>query len=300
MNKIHLICNPVSGKGNTQVVLEKIKEWIKTQNQLDIQIHLTENEGHATVIARDLTATNDPVTLLVLGGDGTLNEVLNGIVNFKNTNIGLLPFGSGNDFAVALNLPTNDPIALVNAYVNQPQVHAIDYLLLNDKYRVINCVGLGMSAEVISYRNKMKHFKPKTQYKIASTVRALLWKGFTYKVSYDKQPPLDVKSMWFTINNGVCVGSGMYTAKHSKIDDGLISVMCLQTFNRIKTLSVLMNAKKGNIDKVKYAFFRDCKEIDIDLNDDVVEFDGNLIEHQNHVNVKVIEKGVNFLFPISR
>ncbi|MCQ3907719.1 MAG: hypothetical protein MJ219_03110 [Mycoplasmoidaceae bacterium] len=134
---------------------------------------MTENLGHATSITRDLTSTGQKVTILILGGDGTVNEVLNGIDKFENTQIGILPFGSGNDFSRALKMPTNDAITLINEYINNPTIKPIDYLLINNKYRAINEVGLGMSAEVIAFRNKMKRFKPKTQYKLATVVKSL-------------------------------------------------------------------------------------------------------------------------------
>ncbi|MCQ3908772.1 MAG: hypothetical protein MJ200_04520 [Mycoplasmoidaceae bacterium] len=134
---------------------------------------MTENIGHATSIARDLTSTNNPVTIFVIGGDGSVNEVLNGINNFEATTLGILPYGSGNDFVRVLGLNNPDPVKLIDAYINNPQVKKIDYLLLNDKYRAINEIGLGLCAEVISMRNKMKHFKPKTQYKIATLVKSL-------------------------------------------------------------------------------------------------------------------------------
>lgn len=295
MKDIHLICNPVSGQGQTVKVLDAIKDWVKTQPNLNLIIHMTENIGHATSITRDLTSTGQPVTIISLGGDGTVNEILNGINQFENTQIGILPFGSGNDFVKALKLASNDAISLLNEYVNNPVIRHVDYMVINDKYRAINEIGLGMSAEVIDFRNRMKHFKPKTQYKIATIIKALFWKTFNYRVSYDKGQPQDIKSMWFTINNGNCIGGGMVTEPDAKIDDGLLSISYLKTFKHIETIGVLAKAKKGKIKEIKYNVRLTCKEIDIVANDAVVEFDGNLLEHQNNVNVKVVPGKLNIL-----
>lgn len=288
MKDIHLICNPVSGQGQTVKVLDSIKEWAKLQAGLNLIVHMTENVGHATSIARDLTSTGKKVIILVLGGDGTVNEVLNGINQFENTQIGILPFGSGNDFARALKMPTNDAITLINEYINNPTIKTADYLLVNGKYRAINEVGLGMSAEVIALRNKMKRFKPKTQYKLATIAKSLFWKQFKYNVSYDKGQPQQILSMWFTMNNGICIGGGTITDPDSKYDDGLISVSYLKTFNHIETLPVLAKVSKGKIANVKHNVRLTCKEVDIQVDNVVVEFDGNLLEHQNNINVKVI------------
>lgn len=296
MMKIHLICNPVSGKGKALATLDRIKEWLSANPELNVQIHLTENVGHATSIARDLTKGEEQVTLLVLGGDGTVNEVLNGIVNFKTTALGILPFGSGNDFVRALKMQNPDPIELMKAYINQAKIRKVDYLVLNDKYRAINGIGLGMSAEVISYRNKMKHFSPETQYKIASTLKALFWKSFTYNLSIDKNPASKINSMWFTMNNGIAVGSGLIVAPDAQIDDGLISVTFVRKFNHIKTIPMLIKTKKGKIAQAKETGRFTCKEIDIETDFEiVVEFDGNLLEHQKQINVKIVPQELRLL-----
>ncbi len=297
MKTVHIIYNPTSGKGSTKDALDKIKAWATSQEDLNLVLHQTENVGHATIITKDLTSSTTPVTIFSLGGDGTLNEVLNGIENFETTQVGILPYGSGNDFVKALNYGNPDPVQLVDAYINRPHVMKCDYLLLNDKYRAINEVGLGMSAEVIAFRNSMKHFKPATQYKIATVVRALLWKKFNYTYSVDKGQPQQIDSMWFTMNNGFAVGGGLITTHQAKVNDGIMNVSYIKNFPRIATLSVLTKTKKGKIDQIKYHGEFACKEIDIETNNATVEYDGNLIENQNHVNVKIIPGKLNLLLP---
>lgn len=295
MIEVHLICNPTSGKGRALNILNSIKEWAVSHQDLNLIIHETENIGHATSITRDLTSTGKPVKILVLGGDGSVNEVLNGIQNFENTTLGILPFGSGNDFARALNFVKPQPLELMETYVYKPNVKKIDFMLLNDKYRAINEIGLGMSAEVLAYRDKMKRFKPETQYKIATFIKAFFWKLFSYQISIDKQPDKEIKSMWFTINNGYAIGGGMITAADAKIDDGLISVMYVNKFSRIKTLPILLRAKKGKISTSKQASNFTCKELDLKGQDMTLEYDGILLEHLDHINVKIVPGKLNIL-----
>lgn len=295
MKTIHLICNPVSGKGLTLTSLSKIKDWAKVQNDLDLKIHMTENVGHATIITKDLTSTGQPVTIFVLGGDGTVNEVLNGIDNFENTKIGILPFGSGNDFAFALDLKMNDPVELFNAYLNNSKERKVDFLLLNNKYRVMNAVGIGLSADVIACRNKMKHFKPHTQYSIATIRKSLFWRGKDLTIQLDDGAPQSIRTMWLTCNNGKRVGSNVITAPTSKVDDGLINLSYIDAFKHIKTLHYLIKIKKGQIEKVPVAKFATAKEINISLSDSPIEYDGNLLEHQNQVNIKVVPSKLNLI-----
>lgn len=295
MIDIHIICNPTAGKGSAADALNKIKDWIKFQENLNIIIHLTEKEGHATEITKDLTSQNRPVTLIIIGGDGTIGEVLNGIVNFDLTTIGIIPFGSGNDFVKSLQLTKKDPVALISEYVNIGKMIKADYMLVNDKYRAINSCGLGMSAEVVATRNAMKHFKPATQYKLASMKCALAWKGFEYEMSVDGKEPEHVKCMWFAMTNGTHVGGGLRTAPDGLPNDGKMTVMYLKTHNRLKTLPILTKTKKGKALDLKQSVHFQAKQIDLVLNDNNVEYDGNVLQHQYKLNVKVIPGKLNLL-----
>lgn len=296
MNTIHLICNPISGKGSALESLNKIKEWVKTQNDIDLQVHLTENDGHATIITKDLTSTGKPVTIFVLGGDGSLNEVLNGIDNFENTKIGILPFGSGNDFAFSLGMKITDPVDVFHNLVTNAKEVVTDYILLNDKYRAINSIGVGLSADVIAYRNKMKHFSPKTQYKIATILISLFWKSKHMNLKIDNLDSKEIDSFWLTITNGKRIGSAIICAPDAKVDDGLLSLTYLKTFkNKLKNLGYLSKIRKGKIKELPIYNSALAKEINIDIPDSPVEYDGNLLEHQTHVNVKVIPNKIHFL-----
>ncbi len=295
MITVHLIYNPTSGKGAANAAFAKIKNWVDTQKDIKLVAHPTENAGHASIIARDLTSGDEVVNLFVMGGDGTLNEVLNGIVNFAKTKMAVLPFGSGNDFAFALNLGSNDPVELFHAYVRNPKERLVDYLIINNKYKVINAVGIGLSAEVINCRDKMKHFKPSTQYTIATIRKSLFWKAISYTMQLDDKAPQSIETMWMTINNGRRVGSNVITSTSSKLDDGLASITYLQRFSHLKTLHYLSKIKKGLIEKLKPSKCATAKKVTIDLSDACIEYDGNLLKHQNHIVVEVVPSKLHLL-----
>ena len=296
MIQVHLICNPVSGQGRTVEVLNQIKDWAKFQQNLDLKIHVTENIGHATIIAQDITSSNDANTIIVLGGDGTLNEVLNGIKNFENTYVGVLPYGSGNDFVGSIGLsPKADPVALTNTYINSPKIRKVDYLVFNDKYKAINSITLGVSANVIALRNKMKHFKPKTQYTLATFAKSFFWKSFKATMTYDDNPTMPIDSLWLTINNGKRIGGGIVTAPEAVVDDGLITCSYVKKFNHLLTFTHLIKIKRGHISKLKENVRFNCKHISFDLPDLTVEYDGCLLEHQNKLDVKIVHHGLNLL-----
>ena len=106
----HVLINPTSKSGRG-IKLWKILEPIFTERDIKYKMMYSEYPGHIVKIVAKLT---DPlegygrINLIVVGGDGTMNEVLQGIIDFDNIRIGYIPTGSSNDFARALKYP-KDP-----------------------------------------------------------------------------------------------------------------------------------------------------------------------------------------------
>lgn len=94
------------------------REWRELKDELFLRdiphkAYLTESPGHAQKIAKKISELDeDDITIIVLGGDGTLNEVINGITDFDKVRVGLIPLGSANDFAKGMGIPTNSIDAL--------------------------------------------------------------------------------------------------------------------------------------------------------------------------------------------
>ena len=106
MRRIQIIVNNGAGTGRAHRV------WNETQcllrgYKIKYEAHMTRYEGHAAKLAEQISRVKgeEPVYLLVVGGDGTINEVLNGITDFDKVRFGVIPTGSGNDFGRNLKLP---------------------------------------------------------------------------------------------------------------------------------------------------------------------------------------------------
>ena len=107
------IVNPNARSGLGQKLWLLVKADLKERGA-KYQVFFTKYQRHATNIVRDLTSDLRPHTLVVLGGDGTINEVVDGIVQLENVTLGYIPIGSSNDFARGLGLPTDTKQALDN------------------------------------------------------------------------------------------------------------------------------------------------------------------------------------------
>lgn len=115
---IYCIVNDTSGTGRCRNVLKKVTDRL-SEKGAEHMLYITEYKGHATEIAEKLSKLpEEKVTIVVIGGDGTINEVLNGIVDFDKVRLGIIPAGSGNDFARGLKIETD-----INELVDKLIIH---------------------------------------------------------------------------------------------------------------------------------------------------------------------------------
>ena len=150
---IHIIVNPVSGKKKATKNL-RIVERMLMERGIEYEIHATCEVHDGESIARRLSEQGE-TEFVVLGGDGTLHEVLNGLVDPSICTLGLIPSGTGNDFAGMLGLPLDAEKAMAIILKGQPQ--PIDYFKVGNR-RCMNVCGLGMDVDVLErcQRGKMK------------------------------------------------------------------------------------------------------------------------------------------------
>ena len=139
--------NARSGRG---ILLWKQIEKILLEKEIAYNVLFTKYQHHATRLVHDLTSDGTPHTIVVLGGDGTLNEVIDGIRYLDKVTLGYIPLGSGNDFARGLGLPTDIHSALEQilspSHYTAMNVGVLDYE--NKHRRIAVSTGIGFDAAV--------------------------------------------------------------------------------------------------------------------------------------------------------
>lgn len=122
---LYFIINEGARSGKGKLVWEQIKGLIDNR-QLSYQCYKTKYIGHARKLASMITSESSYSDLLItVGGDGTVNEVINGIQDFQNIRLGVIPVGSGNDYARGLSL-TSDPLCSIKHLLDRPEEMTID------------------------------------------------------------------------------------------------------------------------------------------------------------------------------
>ncbi|MBD5095383.1 MAG: diacylglycerol kinase family lipid kinase, partial [Lachnospiraceae bacterium] len=126
MKTYHFIVNTHSGSDKGKTIWGNILSFIKEQ-QIDYKIYLPDSADDATLLVSRLTSNlNEDIHIVVVGGDGTINAVLQGIVDFEHTLLSCIRIGSGNDFARNMNIPKNYEENILHL-LNSPKEYKLDY-----------------------------------------------------------------------------------------------------------------------------------------------------------------------------
>ena len=259
----HIISNPAAGKTKSGKSLQIVQD-VFTESGAAFETHLTERAGDATEIARRLTE-NGETEIIALGGDGTLHEVLNGLADPSACNFGLIPSGTGNDFAEKIGLPLDaDATARI---VLKGEVKETDYLEVGGM-RCMNVAGVGMDVDVLErcqkgkMKGKLKYFK--------SLLQSLFsFKG--YRVEIQSEEVTETRDVLLAAAcNGSQFGGGIRICPAADVADGKLDVVIVDCLGgKWKIIKAFMALLKGKIleypaakhflcDTVKFLPKQDC------------------------------------------
>ncbi len=257
---LDFIVNPIAGGKdgkNMQKVLSAMQQRLN-ERKIDFIIHFTEHKRHATEITKQLIEKGAQ-NIVVVGGDGTLHEVLNGFSNFENVALGIIPAGTGNDFASAIKLP-EDPVKALDIILDgQPQY--TDFMQM-PTVRGLNIIGMGLDVDVLKKYNGYKK-----QNKFAYT-RALISALFHFKyANFDAHfngENRPYRSFVACVANGHRYGGGLQVCPVATPTDGLLDFVAVTEINKFGIIGAFLKLKKGQVLTLKQAIHERTTEIQID------------------------------------
>lgn len=281
MKVIHIL-NPVAGQGGA--VKYKDLEGV----------YITRGKNDATEFVKKTVAKGEPVHFNVYGGDGTVNEVVNGLIGApEDTSFSIVPVGTGNDLLRTFELSDKENVRA-------------DVLTVSGRYAV-NAVNTGFDLDVVL---KAAEFKKKPfisgTLAYALGVVAVLCKKFgkdmriEYTDENGKSEVYEGTCLLTVCANGQYYGGGFHCSPAADISDGLIDLMIIKKVTRLKFITLIGKFMKGrHIDLEtlkpiksfeKYMIFKKCKSITI-KNIDRICADGEIWD-TNEVKVDILPSAV--------
>lgn len=293
------IVNPMSGKQNAAVLVsEEIK---KLDKKYDCEIYITKGSGDAERYIRNYLLNNsEKVRFYACGGDGTVNEVVNGIAPFEHGSFSIYPCGSGNDFVKAFG--SKDKFLNIKNLVEGSETK-IDVMKADDRY-CINICNFGFDSYVAKKMNKVRSI-PFIGGKNAYTTGVVLGLMRAMKnkaaVFCDGRKFNDGTLLLCTIANGNYVGGKYKCSPKADVFDGLLDVCLVSPVSRVTFLKLINAYAEGkHLDDPRfknYIHYKRCKTVEIisDKNFDI-SLDGEIIS-LSHTMIKIIPNGINFIIP---
>ncbi|MBR0575751.1 diacylglycerol kinase family lipid kinase [Proteiniclasticum sp. BAD-10] len=292
------IVNPVAGNGialrMTDTIHKLFKELKLKYTDIDYEIVYTKEEGHATEIARRYSAKAD-YRIYAVGGDGTLNEVLNGMVG-SGSSLGCIPGGSGNDFIKSIVTKFDRRRILMNTVLGSEE--EIDLGEVDGRY-FINIASMGFDASVVNNVEKFKAVKllPNKFAYLASVLdTAKDFQDLNLRMVIDGEE-LDTSAFMVAIANGKYYGGGIKIAPDANIRDGLLDVILVRNITRSKIMRFLPLAVQGKHMDLEEVTFQRAKSISLYSDEPVyVNIDGEL-EARREAHFSIGNQKVKFIIP---
>lgn len=293
------ILNPAAGKKSLALsLIPEIKQAFLTATEQPT-IHITDQPGKATALARAEVEKGDRVRVYACGGDGTLLEVATGIMGAENAELACIPCGSGNDFV--RTMPCGDRFRNVAAQV-AGVARPIDAICCNDRLSM-NLCSMGMDADVGAKMVDFKHLPLVSgsmayNLAVASVFFGRLGSKLRVEMETENGPVYRKGEYMFALAaNGRYYGGGYHGSPNSKPDDGVLDFVLVKKISHLKVLRFLGKYKNG--DHLGLPFcesFRGTKMTVYADEPTVVSADGECFKTKN-VTFSILPGAISFVFP---
>jgi diacylglycerol kinase (ATP) len=261
LNSYKFIVNPIAGGGRASALVPKIQEYFNNAGA-EFDIYTTRGPKDAIEAAAEAAAKGFDIVVAV-GGDGTVNEVLNGIAE-TGAALATVHGGKGNDFATAINMPRN--IEKACASLLKAEIKQIDLGRVMDRY-FINSVGVGFDAAVaLRVNNGVKFFKGVSAYIYAFFEMLTSYEPVEMEIDLGDGPVSDMPLL-VAVGIGQSYGGGMRIVPDAIMDDGLFDVCIMEVMNRPKLIYYFPRVFSGTLKNIEQAHMYRTPEVKLKLSE---------------------------------
>lgn len=254
MRKILFIINSKSGKTEFDIKKEDIEETFRKAGKLsEIEVVNTRYKNHTKYLIDAFdTLKYDEKIVIICGGDGSLNELVN-VAYGKDMTLGLIPTGTGNDFAKNFDYESFTLNSLLNFKTKK-----IDLIKVNDFYS-INVTSLGFDTQVLKRAYDYLDKNPKLGKKayglaVLKSLNKINCENLELKLELIDGSNFEIKGDYLisAICNGGFYGSGFNPAPEAKIDDGVLNLLLADKIPFIRFVPLIKKYKEGRHKESKY------------------------------------------------
>ncbi len=281
--RVRIIMNPWSDQQRAKQHKDRIEQIGKKYHN-DLDIVLTERPGHGKELAR--LAVEEGYDLVVAaGGDGTVHEVVNGLLwgNRAGAKLGVIPIGTGNDFAYALGIPLKDVEGAIDRlFTGKP--HLVDLGRIEDSrggYEYFdNNLGIGTDAVVVIRSEAITRLHGFLLYVVAviQTI-AFYYRTLHLEIAFDDEL-LNQETLLIAFGVGPRGGGGFFLTPDAIMNDDLIDTCTANPIGRLTMLRLVMQSLKGKHVNSRHVTMRKSKRIEVKSKEPMpIHIDGEMFAY---------------------
>lgn len=300
-----IIVNPTAGGNRSEKIWARTRNFLDTLNE-PYTFELTTKSMHAANIAKAAVLQGFR-KLFIIGGDGTLNEVINGVfsqteVPTSEVLVGIASVGTGNDFIKTLGIPKNSQKAIALMGNGKPRLIDAGIAYYHEgghrKSRYfVNVAGMAFDAEVTRYANRNKTSIGKIQYTWSLVHSLFYYQSTKIKLQTDDKAPIEETGFCLNVGNCRFAGGGMMIVPQAIPDDGLFHVTFVKDITKLEVIQNILKLFKGTFLNHPKIYTTTAKNVLVDSQPPIyLEVEGETLGH-SPFEFNIIPGSIQILVP---
>jgi diacylglycerol kinase (ATP) len=300
---IQIILNPWADRGRAVRVKEALETWGGKHGESEVV--LTQGPGHAAILAR-AAAEAGYDRIGAAGGDGTVHEIVNGLMSLppeRQPAVGLIPVGSGNDYAYGLGL--HAPLAAAVDRLHHGELRPLDLAEVVDNHGrtryACNGIGIGFDAAIAIAAGRIKRLYGFAAY-VAGALQtiALHYQRPNFELTFDGETVRQA-SLLLAIGVGPRIGGGFLLTPDATVDDGLVDSCLVDPVGRATMLRMMPRVMKGTHITSKIVQMRRNKTITLRADMPLpVHIDGEIFateaDNVRELSIRTLPRALKIIF----
>jgi len=293
--KVIFIVNPYAGIGHYKRIVRLLKKRLDL-SKYDYEVMLTQYRGHGHVLATQIAENNQADIIVAVGGDGTVNEIARSMVG-KDVILGFIPTGSGNGLAHHLRISSR--ISKAIQIINKGHSLRVDTLKINE-HICISIAGIGFDGLIAELfdRSSRRGFFPYLHYVTKSYA---LYKPQIYYIEEKGKEKEEHEAILVSIANSSQWGFNVKISPEASMEDGCADICLMKKPNFImfpfSTTALLAGTLHKNKKAIRIYRLSECTIYTKDNIKQPCHIDGDPIERQNKLTVKVLPRSLQIIIP---